>query len=661
MPTTIELIQWKSEGLRCPNIEVLLATSSGRVPQVALVQMPNGTGKTTTLHCLRAAMDGSAERWDSAKVKGYQDSENPADEGRFRATLLIDRTHRLVIEMTFHFAEGVVTYTTTSGSRMSDGYSPPPNVRRFLDPRFSELLFFDGELAEHLVSGEAHVDASSVIDTFYGLYHLIELRDQARVSYENYVKNRKSANREAELTKKQTLLGKLETRRKEVQAQVDASRARASVLQKEIESLENTIRSRLLSSERYKKEEQAALDAHSKSLDQRKSAMHRLDAAFPNPLFLCPTSHEELRELADHLDELKLPEKTSVAFIEDLLKQHECICGRPMDSEAKVSIRRKADSILGDDIAAFLNEFKHSVRRFHPPADDESFASRFQELASSDDEVAQAESSLKDIRTRAAADEGDQFALDKENLEKAIKARADAEAYAEEASRPSQPGDREDGVCLDYFDRRIKQLELEIAEATGSLRRKQQTELLTNTIEGAYDEAHKKLKNSVIADANNQLSQVLSYNPVRIASIDRSVRISGKTGVSVGQGLSVGYVFLAGLLHAGGNRFPFVVDSPAGPLDDEARRHLGGLLPKLVSQFVGFVIPTERQYFVEPLETAAGGDVRYLTLLRLNEKVAKRLSDIGGSVAQKSDNGILLEGRDAFMRLGEDITGAQTN
>ena len=51
----IEVAGWCGEGLRCPDTAVELVRD-GRVPQVSLIQMPNGTGKTTTLELLKATL-----------------------------------------------------------------------------------------------------------------------------------------------------------------------------------------------------------------------------------------------------------------------------------------------------------------------------------------------------------------------------------------------------------------------------------------------------------------------------------------------------------------------------------------------------------------------------------------------------------------------------
>ena len=46
----IEIKGWKSEGLRCPDVDFNLDKNKRLI---TLIQMPNGTGKTTTLKLLK--------------------------------------------------------------------------------------------------------------------------------------------------------------------------------------------------------------------------------------------------------------------------------------------------------------------------------------------------------------------------------------------------------------------------------------------------------------------------------------------------------------------------------------------------------------------------------------------------------------------------------
>ena len=49
----IEIKGWKSEGLRCPDVDFNLDKNKRLI---TLIQMPNGTGKTTTLKLLKQCL-----------------------------------------------------------------------------------------------------------------------------------------------------------------------------------------------------------------------------------------------------------------------------------------------------------------------------------------------------------------------------------------------------------------------------------------------------------------------------------------------------------------------------------------------------------------------------------------------------------------------------
>ena len=57
----IEIIAWKTEGLRFPDMDINLL-SGDKYAHVSLIQMPNGTAKMTTLSLIRAARNSEANK-----------------------------------------------------------------------------------------------------------------------------------------------------------------------------------------------------------------------------------------------------------------------------------------------------------------------------------------------------------------------------------------------------------------------------------------------------------------------------------------------------------------------------------------------------------------------------------------------------------------------
>jgi len=105
-------------------------------------------------------------------------------------------------------------------------------------------------------------------------------------------------------------------------------------------------------------------------------------------------------------------------------------------------------------------------------------------------------------------------------------------------------------------------------------------------------------------------------NRIVVDSIKNCVVLRGQEGGSVGENLSVAYAFLSTLFNRSDHVLPFVVDSPANPIDLSVRAKIGELIPSLTDQFIAFTISSERAGFIGNLSTAASGDVQYITLFR---------------------------------------------
>ena len=84
MSTTLRLLGWKVQGLRCPDHEIDCCNSSDMPARITLIQMPNGTGKTTTLTLLRAALSGAAEEWDAQTVRSLSKKGNEIGSRKIR-------------------------------------------------------------------------------------------------------------------------------------------------------------------------------------------------------------------------------------------------------------------------------------------------------------------------------------------------------------------------------------------------------------------------------------------------------------------------------------------------------------------------------------------------------------------------------------------------
>src|SRR5690606_9769791 len=133
----IELLGWRAIGLRCPDHEVDLRNGAQPYP-VSLIQMPNGTGKTTTLNLLRATLSGSAEQLSKSEISGLRRRGDSGKKGEFVVRLNVD-SHLMTLELKLDFESGSVKYRTSVGSGVKEGFFPPKTIARFLTPAFVEL------------------------------------------------------------------------------------------------------------------------------------------------------------------------------------------------------------------------------------------------------------------------------------------------------------------------------------------------------------------------------------------------------------------------------------------------------------------------------------------------------------------------------------------
>ena len=128
MATTLRILSWSAEGLRCPNHTVTLGDES-HIHKVSLIQMPNGVGKTTTLRLLRAALSGEAS-WSPDEVREFRKRTPRNRRGQFSVVLLTNQNRRLTIVMKFDFSNGEVSFQTSYGSSAGLSHYRPSNFSR---------------------------------------------------------------------------------------------------------------------------------------------------------------------------------------------------------------------------------------------------------------------------------------------------------------------------------------------------------------------------------------------------------------------------------------------------------------------------------------------------------------------------------------------------
>lgn len=599
-----------------------------------LVQMPNGTGKTTTMALLRAVLTG--EHLPPASVRGFRPTDD-TDRGEFELKLLVDnRLHRLFLRL--DYLEGIATYWTSraelSGG-LEEGLNLPAELKRLITSAFARLFVFDGEMAKE-IRREGMDQAARAVRTLYRLDRLLDVTAQINhlVSLEQ--------ERAAAVSSAQTvpglknLQGRFDTARetydnlvreaKRLERRIRESKARE-------EELDARVRDRISEDEGLRRRLQDATHARHTAEAQIAAVVNEMLVALRNPAVVHARILARLQGLGGKMDRLKLPKTISAEFFHELAQQALCVCGRDLGDVERQAILERAPEYLAENQIAVINAMKSAVRNSDAdPAVIDGFAAslvgyirdrkrldgeleRLEEerLASGDDELQRLRDDLKILRKRLEEDE------------EAHRLLTTREVNVQRAHAL----DWKSNIPLCKKERDFCQERLHTATNTRRfLLQARETEALVRRIE---EEAFARLCERVQARTNEKLASLVPSERLRVSRIRGSLELessglAAKGGVSEGQSLSVAYAFLTSLFEDAPYDLPFIVDSPAISLDVAVRREVGQLVPELFEQMIMFVISSERPGFADSFYRREG--VQYVTLWKTGEDTADVSYDV---------------------------------
>ena len=626
MSTTMRILGWKSEGLRCPDHEVDCRDSQGQPFGVTLIQMPNGTGKTTTLSLLRAALSGAAANggWSQKEVRDLRKRDNMGSEGFFELQLAVNEKP-LTIVMEFDFQSERVGYKTTWGSGQDDGFRPPPEVRRFMQDDFVNFYVFDGELADHLLD-KNYTDAEQAVETLFQVHLLGRMKEKVSEYWD-----RKTSSTTA---KDQTGLTRRKNRLQQWKSRLDTLKKNKQKIETKLANIERKLTShkdtyeRHLSREKNREEGLRKAEERVRKLENevKDSTLSVLDG-MRDPQALSLDVATAMAEFKSGLDRVKLPETAAREFFEELSKESECVCGRPVDDNIRAVIRERAGQYLGSNDMGLLNAIKMDVSTAveESPVQAESglsgMMSELLELvekrqsARNEHDTLKHEAEQSNPQVKRAAEEIRQLESQQEKFKKALEKFDEKDRNIE----PSRIGtvSCESVYSISTAEEIIAKLERDLEEVTGTLELRKKRDILMKIIDSAHKKARLDIASDIRDQANEKIKEMMPHNNIRIDKIDRCLIMRAQSGGSVGETLSVAYAFLSTLFNRSGqHQLPFIVDSPANPIDFEIRPRIAKIMPSLTVQFIAFMISAEREMFLQNLKQAAGAEIQFVTMFR---------------------------------------------
>ncbi len=656
MSTSIRLLGWKAEGFRCPDHSFNFEIHADETWPVSLIQMPNGTGKTTTLNLLRGTLSGEFEDrgiWTKEKIRQLQKKDHADDNGCFRVDLLV-AGRRLTLIVNFDFGEGVAKYKTSYGSGQKEGFNPPGIVQRFFRSGFVNFFAFDGELAEQLLSDD-HTDAQRAVEDLFQL-NIFSGIASAIDDYWDAQTLSRTATKQKGYAQRKNRVERLRARHEELIAKREEEVQEKNKIEVELRKVKDRFEERINASQKkatYLQEKERDFQ-NSKNLVSNLSKDLLLKMRLPAAL--SGEFASKIMNFKNNLDRVKLPESAAKEFFEEIIEEELCICGRIMDESARQSVKERAAQYLGSEEVSLLNALKSDVDQYVGGATSqlhESIESNIKELV---DETRRRQERKNELEAATLAVSNDDPVL--KNAQERMRNLEARLTSTENEIRKYEDLDNgqndENTYGIPIIERRLKDAERMLAEITHTIELKEKRDILHNIISSAQEKARSKLIIDVVNESNDRIEKLMPYNEIRIKDIGHCLNLEGQEGGSVGETLCVAYAFLSTLFAKTRHELPFVVDSPAGAIDLRVREQVAELVPKLSHQFIAFVISTEREGFLDSLEQSVDSKIQYITLFRNSVENAGITLDNSDEIVETYD-GKTVFGRRFFRGFHIDI------
>ena len=627
----IKVIGWRSRGMRCPNAEL----SFDKDNNVDVIQMNNGTGKTTTLKLIQIALSGpNIEYGDNEDVKLKTKPDEylhmESEKGSFELDMQFDGdNYTFIIEIKKGSED--INFSTSSpkiGGKIS-GYHPPEAAAPFLSIDFVKLIVFDGEKASELFGeGESAKNSINTLCQFNILENSKNIADEflkIRLKEDGFGKGAKATETRVirEYESFSVRLKEVEKMRSELIKSIENKKNDFNTLDKKVGSVK-------LNEDKYKKEfndiKEKKSDLKQEISDLQSSILNELQ----NPMQASKSIKNQLIKFTDHLEKLRLPDSVAGPFFRELSESSECICGREIGKVEKKCILDNENKYLDDSTQSTLSAIKDEI--FSAKNYEDNLSILIEKLTKADKESQVFITKEKQIEKKIAeVNEG--FREDLERRAELKKEIEDSLPLIESFDSPYDFSILKDPIdsifSIATLKKHIDNLEIEVGQKKDAANLLSSRKIFDEIIDETINNSSKVIYDGILKESQGLLDKVLASAepPVEIEGIDGYIKLKNRSGLSEGQKLSAAYVFIMSATKYAKVKVPLIVDSPVGKISGAIRREVGAAIPKLTSQFFTFITDTEKPYFLDELHRNANKKGSYTTIFWLNDKVQNWLNN----------------------------------
>jgi len=583
---------------------------------LSLIQMPNGTGKTTTLNLLRKLICGKELTKD--EVSSYEPGNFNAEEGKFEVEFIFnDNPFTLGLSMDY-FSKEFHYYNSKPRREMGGmerGHWLPIELKYLMDEHFSNLFIFNGEYAEDLLD-RSKMRAENAIKSMYFLNTIEEqkglIEDEIGKIYESKANSAKTP---------QGLSG-LRTRRENAQKCFKGLKNKEEKLSSKLKEVKKEINNKEKERKNLIENTEDLVDDYkeltleiNKLQNEIKASTTAMLEKIRRPGYFSKKIRKDLENLLESMDFLELPKSTSIEFFSELANRENCICGRKINEEESKNIKQNAKKYLSEEDISILNALKHHIRDMPDYQELSGISKDLEdkklELKKKKQEREELENNLDPKSKKKAEDLQEKVNVLKEKRKK-LENKINKITSNDRSFRESKNLRWRDNAPL--CKKKISTLNDKIESAIDVVNLNKKGQKLKKIMEEITENGLETIKKKIIRKTNDRIEQILGSSDIRISKIDRSIYIEGRENVSTGQRLSVAYSFISTLFNESNLDFPFIVDNPATSIDLDVRPEVAKMIPNLFEQIAIFMISPERENFVDYLDSER--DIGYYTVYK---------------------------------------------
>lgn len=645
--TIVKILGWETKGLRIPDWKIDTIIND---ENIALILMPSGMGKTTTLALLRYSFFDYSKIVTKSDIEVLQSKNKKIKEGEFNLKLKINNS-KIRIQTIFNFENYTMSYKTTTQATEGtvSGLKLPTELNKYIDQEYIEKTFFNLELVEDLFKS-SHAERS-----VRKLYKLDYLSDIKNLLF-NYLKEQQSKSKAKVSNEK---INQLTLKISKIEKQIDLINQENNKNQLSYE--------KLLDEKRKLEKEQKAIgnknieikNAIEKATAKQAECENALSKCYEiffnkikNPMNLNSGFRNKLNNFVENLARLKIPKSVGESFFDDLIREKECVCGNHMNEQMIKKILQNKESILSEETWLILSNIKTKITNNNNLD--------FQDIGRSLDDISNAKRDLnisinKKDQIETSIDDTKYQEIRERLINIGIEVRELEIKFQEYNEKPDKYNDDVDAKSIRKLQALLEVTRAEYASATDTQKKNNQVNLLKNILNEVEEKTLREIIDELVKKINLEIPRVMPYEKILVKDINKKIELEGQESASQGQLARIGYLFLITLLNRPNFNFPFVVDSPVTAMDDVSRKEIASTISdELKNQYIAFLLPTERDYFAEELQNKSKSKINFITAFNTFEKDSDHLVDQAikcNIPTTEFKNGVVGYGADFFYKF----------